>query len=826
MTTFLQDLRYGLRLMRQAKGVTFIAVLSLAIGIGANTAIFSVVNAVVLNPLPYHDSNQLMSLFTDRHGFRTASIPYANFLDWQRMNQTFTAMAAYRSTGFNLLGRGEPERVHGEMISAGFFHILGVNMLQGREFAADEDQLGANPTVMISERLWRRKFGSDPSIIGQRMILDDVGRTIVGVVPNSFDLKVQNFQSYLLNDIYTPIGEYGDPRFRKRGSAWGTDAIGRLKPGITFQQARTDLDRIARDLAAAYPEENTGSGITMVPLREQMIGKVRGALLVLLGAVAFVLLIACVNVANLLLARSSARQKEFAVRVALGASPGRIVRQLLSESLVLALAGGAFGLLLASWGTRAALALVPQSLPRSEEIGLDPRVLLFTLAISVLAGIFFGIVPAWKTSSHSVETTLRQSGRSLAGTHVRAQGAFVVVETAMALVLLVGAGLMLRTLFHLWSSDPGFTAHNTLTFSTAAHEELKHRSPDAIRAYYRQMHDKIASIPGVESVSFQAGSQPMQSDDENWFWILGTPKPEHFATLPWSLVYRVEPEYLKVMRIPLIRGRFLTPEDTERSQPVTVIDESFAKQYFPDRDPIGQFVDFDPDGTPPNKTPPAQIVGIVGHVNQWGLDQDGSDALHTEAYFPFWQYDDKSLVDNARFTTVYLRMRQAGEPSIETIRKRLLAFDSGLVVYDASTMDRVVADSIAAKRFSMTLLAAFAVIALLLAAVGIYGVLSYLVGQRTREIGVRMALGARPIDVLRMVLADGARMTVIGICIGLIAALGLTRLMASMLYDVKPTDPLTFAAVAVILGAIALLACFVPAQRAMRVDPMVALRYE
>ncbi|HXW90400.1 MAG TPA: ABC transporter permease [Terriglobales bacterium] len=826
MTAFLQDLRFGWRLMRQAKSVTLIAVLSLAIGIGANTAIFSVVNAVVLNPLPYHDSDRLVSLFQDRQGFHTASISYMNFLDWQRMNRSFAAMAAYRSTGYSLLGRGEPERLHGEMISAGFFEILGVNPLLGRPFTADEDHLGANPTAMISERLWRRKFGADPNIIGQRMILDDVGRTIIGVVPSTFDLKIQNFQEELLNEVYTPIGEFSDPRFRNRASGWGTDAIGRLQPAISFEQARTDLERVAHELAAAYPDVNSSTGITMIALREEMVGQVRGILLILLGAVGFVLLIACVNVANLLLARSNSRQREFAVRVALGASPGRIVRQLLSESILLALAGGVFGLLLASWGTRAALALVPQSLPRAEEISIDPRVLLFTFAISVTAGILFGLAPAWKASSHTADSTLRESGRSLARSHSRAQGVFVVVETALALVLLVGAGLMLRTLFRLWSSDPGFNPHNLITFSTAAREELKQRSPEAIRAYYREMHDRIAATPGVDSVSSEGGSQPMQSDDENWFWILGTPKPEHFADLPWSIMYSVEPEYLKVMQIPLKRGRFITPQDTEHSQPVVVIDESFAQKYFAGRDPIGQHVDFDPSGTGPDKQPAAEIVGIVGHVNQWGLDHDGAGALHTEAYFPYRQNDDKSVVATARFNTVYVRTRQPGVPSLETLRQRLLEFDSGLVLYDASTMDRVLADSIAAKRFSMTLLAAFAAIALLLAAVGIYGVVSYLVGQRTREIGVRIALGARPLDVLRMVLADGARMTLLGICIGLLAALGLTRLMASMLFGVKPTDPLTFALVAVLLGAIALLACFVPAQRAMRIDPMVALRYE
>lgn len=820
MNTLLQDIRYGLRLLRQAPGVTLIAVLSLAIGIGVNTAIFSVVNAVLLNPLPYHDSDRLVTLYQGSNNFPQGSVSFPNFLDWQRMNRSFTALAAYRNTGYNLLGRGEPERVHGEMISAGFFEILGVNPLLGRTFSASEDQLGANPTAMISERLWRRKFGADANIIGQRVILDDVGRTIVGVVPDSFDLKIQNFQNWLLNDIYTPIGEYSEPRFRNRANAWGTDAIGRLKSGVTFQQARSDLDRVSRELAATYPDSDSSRSINIVSLREEMVGEVRGVLLILLGAVAFVLLIACVNVANLLLARSGSRQREFAVRVALGASPGRIIRQLLTESVLLAMAGGSLGLLLASWGTRAALALVPQSLPRAQEIGLDPHVLLFTLAVSITAGIIFGLVPALKTSSHSVEPALKQSGRSLAGTHFRTQGVFVVVETALAFVLLVGAGLMLRTLFHLWASDPGFEASNLITFSTAARENLKQQAPDAIRAYYRQMHDKIASTPGVESVSFQGGAAPMQNDNEDYFWIVGTPKPAHLSDLAMSLVYRVEPEYLNVMRIPLKRGRFFVTADNEHSQPVVVIDESFAKKYFSDRDPIGQHLDFLTD------QPPAEIIGVVGHVNQWGLGQNDPALLQGEAYFPYWQNDDKSLVTTARFNTVYVRTREPGTPSIQTLRKRLLQFDSALVVYDGYTMDRIVADSIAAKRFTMTLLAAFAGISVLLAAIGIYGVLSYLVGQRTREIGVRMALGAQPLDVLRMVLADGARMTLAGICIGMVAALGLTRLMSSMLFGVKPTDPLTFAAVALLLGSIALLACCVPAQRAMKVDPVVALRYE
>lgn len=824
LESFLQDIRYGLRTLLKTPGFALVAILTLGLGIGANTAIFSVVNAVVLNPLPYHDADRLVALFQKYPEFPKGSISYPNFLDWQRMNKSFTAMAAYRNSGYSLYGRAEPERLHGEMISAGFFDVLGVKPLLGRTFAVEEDQVGANPVVMISERLWRRKFGGDPDVVGQRAILDDVGRTIVGVVPDSFHLKIKNFQNYMLNDIYTPVGEFGDKRFRDRGSAWGMNAIGRLKSGVSYEQAQQDLDRVSRELAAQYPDVDNGIGIAMVPMREEIVGEVRPVLLLLLGAVGFVLLIACVNVANLLLARSTTRQREFAVRLALGASQLRIVRQLLTESILLGLAGGLLGLLLAKWGTGAALAFVPQSLPRSEEIGLDPRVLLFTLCISVLSGIIFGLAPAWKTSLSDVGTTLKESGRSFTGQRSRMQKMFVVAETALSLVLLVGAGLMLRTLASLWHSDPGFNPHNAVILSTATHESLTQQSPAAIRAYYRRMHDQIATTPGVEGVSFEGGATLMQDDSENYLWIVGTPKPAHVSDLPLFLVHSVEPDYLKTLQVPLKRGRFFTDQDNERTQPVAVIDESLAEKYFAGRDPIGQYLAH--TGTGPDAQPPAQIVGVVGHVNQWGLGQDGGALLRNEVYFPFWQVNDKSLVASARFNTVYVRTSQAGTPSIATLRQRLLQFDSGLVVYDAETLDKVVAASVASKRFTMMLLGAFAAIALLLASIGIYGVLSYLVGQRTQEIGVRMALGAQRSDVLRLIMSDGARMALLGIGIGIVAALGLTRLMTSMLFGVGPTDPLTFAAVTLVLALIALLACYVPAHRAMRVDPTVALRYE
>ena len=823
LETFLQDLKYGLRMLAKSPGFAVIAILTLALGIGANTAIFSVVNAVIVNPLPYHDSGRLVVLFQAYPTFPKGSISYSNFLDWQRMNRSFAGIAAYRNTGYSLFAQGEPERLHGEYISAGFFEILGVNPLLGRTFSADEDQLGASPVVLISERLWRRKFGADPNIVGHKIILDDVDRTVVGVIPDSLHLKIQNFQNYMLNDIYTPIGAFPDKRFRDRGSAWGTDAIGRLKPGVSFAQARQDLDRISHQLASMYPDDDSNLSINMVSLREEMVGEVRPVLLLLLGAVGFVLLIACVNVANLLLARSASRNREFSVRVALGASQMRIVRQLITENVLLAVTGGLFGLVLAKWGTRAALAFVPQSLPRSEEIALNAPVLLFTFFVSIAAGVLFGMAPAWKVSKANPGTTLKETGRSFAGARTRTQSAFVIGETAMALVLLIGAGLMVRTLFYLWSSDPGFNPHNVVTFSTAGHENIKNQPAAAIRSYYRQMHDRIASLPGVDSISFQGGAQPMENDNENYFWIGGTPKPAHVSDMPLFLVYAVEPDYLRLMQIPLKRGRFFTDLDSERSAPVAVIDESLAEKYFAGRDPIGQYL-YHPASS--DKRPPAQIVGIVGHVNQWGLGQDGPEVLHAEVYTPYWQYDDESVAAIARYNTVYVRTRNSGSPSIDSFHRRLLEFDSGLVVYDGNTMESIVAKTISAKRFIMALLGAFAAIALLLASVGIYGVLSYLVGQRTQEIGVRMALGAQRFDVLRMILGDGARMTLFGIALGIVAAFGLTRLMSKIIFGIRPTDPLTFAAVVLLLCCVALLACYLPAHRAMKVDPMIALRYE
>lgn len=826
LESFVQDLRYGARMLVKSPGFSLVAILTLALGIGANTAIFSVVNGVLLNPLSFPHSEQMVSIFTQMPNFDNGSISYPNFEDWRRMNRTFSSMAAYRGAGFDLTGHGEPERLAGSMVSAGFFEILGVNPVLGRTFSADEDRMGANPTVMITEGLWKRKYASDPGIIGQRMELNDVGRTIIGVVPANFHLHIQNFQQGGPgNDVYVPVGEFNEPAFHNnRASAWGLDAIGRIKDGVTFQQAKEDMDRVSRELAAAYPDVNSTKKARIVTLREEMLGDVRPVLFVLLGAVGFVLLISCANVANLLLARSTGRHREFAIRVAVGAGEGRIIRQLLTESLLLSLIGGAIGLLLASVGTRAAIAAMPVNMPRADEIGLDMRVLLFTLCVSVVAGLAFGLAPALRAARANVGATLKESGRSVSGMRSRLQSVLVAGETAMALVLLVGAGLMIRTLFVLWGVDPGFNAHNVMEFSISGPPSFK-QSPDKVRAAWRELHDQLAATPGVQTVSLSWGARPMQGDDDEEFWIVGRPKPAN-NQFPMTLEYDVEPDYLKTMQIQLKRGRFFTDADNEHAPAVCVIDESLADKYFAGQDPIGQYIDLNTDPTYPEKFPNPQIVGVVAHVNQWGLDSDASFPLHAQMYIPLMQSSDSSLKRGGLAPDVFERTAQPGAPSFEVMRNRLLQLNGELVVYGARPEDEVLARSIGQRRFSMTLLAIFAAVALLLASIGIYGVLSYLVGQRTQEIGVRMALGAQRTDVLRMVLGDGARMAFVGIGIGFIAALALTRLMATMLYGIKPTDPLTFASVAILLCAIALLACFLPAHRATRVDPMVALRYE
>jgi predicted permease len=815
----LQDLGYGARTLRKNPGFTAIAVLTLALGIGANTSLFSVVNGVLLNPLPYPHPEQLLTLHESKPNFKAGSISYLNFRDWQKDNHTFSAMAIDRAYSFSLTGLGEAEQLEARFISSDFFALLGVNPVLGRTLTAGEDEIGAAPQAMISAGLWKRKFAATPGVLGKALTLDGRDYTIIGVVPASFDLALRSFRPA---EVYVGIGQWTNKGLTDRGAGLGIHGIGRLKPGVTIEQARADMESVTQNLAAAYPDTDKGISANLIPFRKDMFGDVQPVLLVLLGAVGFVLLIACVNVANLMLARSTGRAREFAVRAALGAGQGRLVRQLLTESILLAFAGGGLGLLLAQWGTRAALAALPTDLPRSAGIRLDSHVLFFTMGVSLLAGVFFGLAPALKTSQPRLHETLKESGRGSSGTRHRAQGVFVVLETAMALVLLIGAGLMIRSLAALWRVDPGFHPDSVLTFNLSLAPAMMTASPDAIRAAIRNLDERFAAIPGVQFVSQSWGGFPFSFDDDLRFWMDGQPKPASENDLNWALAYIVSPSYLQAMGIPLQRGRFFTSHDDEHAPPVVVIDDVLARKYFGDQDPVGRRINVERTN---NK---AEIIGVVGHVNQWGLDLDATESLRAQMYVPCLQMPDSyiAMVPGGGGTFVVVRSETPTPALVAALRHASQQISGEQVIYGVETVNEFIAKSLATRRFSVILLGVFAALALLLSSVGIYGVISYLVGQRTREIGIRVALGAGRIDVLRLVLSQGVKMALLGVCIGLLTSLGLTRLMANMIYGVSPTDPLTFLCVAMVLTLVALAACYIPARRAMRVDPIVALRYE
>ena len=812
MSNFWQDIRFTVRVLLHNRGFAAIAILTLALGIGANTALFSVVNGVLLNPLPFPDPDALFALYTKTSTFSQSSIAYANFEDWQRQNRSFAYLAALRSDDYNLTGSGEPERLHAHMISADFLPAYGINPLIGRNFRREEDQVGAEPVLMLGDGLWKRKFASSPEVLGKSLTLNGRSHTIVGVAQG----RIQGISP---SDVYVPIGQWADPSFRDRHISMGMNSVARLKPGVSAAQAQAEMDAIARDLAVAYPDANKGTGITMVPLKTDVVGDARGTLLVLLGAVAFVLLIACANVGNLLLARSTGRTREFAIRVSLGASPVRVIRQLLTESIMLGLAGGALGLILAKLALIAILKGLADALPRTDEIALDARVLLFTAAISILTGIVFGLAPAIRMLRPQLSETLREGGRGTSGALHRAQRVFVVLEVAMALVLLVGAGLMIRSLTALWSVDPGFDPRQVLTFATSVTSDPM-ATADQLRARYREAGRQFASVPGVESVAMIGGSLPMTGDSEVPFWPEGETPPANQNDMTFALFYLVTPQYPQVMRIPIQRGRFLSDRDDEHSPVTAVSDASFARKYFPDVDPVGKRIQV---GLLDMK---AEIVGVVGHVEHWGLGDQKHETLQAQLYLSVWQVPDRfwSLLSSgfgyvARTTAAPLGVMSG-------IREAAAKADPSSVVYGARPMEEIVANSIATQRLAMILLSAFSAVALLLSAIGIYGVISYLTSQRTQEIGIRVALGASSRDVLRMVLGEGMKITLIGVVLGLAAGLALTRLIARLLYGVGAWDPVTFVSVALLLTGVALFACYFPARRAMRVDPMVALRYE
>ena len=812
MIALAQDIRFALRMLFKSPSFAIIAIATLALGIGANTALFSVVNGVLLNPLPYAHSGQLVAINERNAGQPQAPISYLNFLDWQSQNRTFSSMAMYRHEDYNFTGgHGPAQRVNGFMISAQFLSTLGVHPSVGRDFDAADDRLGAGPIALLSDSFWHRQFGGLPSILGHVITLNGADYTVVGILP-------PNFLFYGTDrDVYIPLGQWNDPSFRDRRVDESAHAIGRLKPGVTLAQARGDMDTIAHHLAVLYPEADKDVGISLVSMKEDMVGNVQPVLFVLLAAVGFLLLIACANVASLLLARSMARSGEFAVRSALGASRARLVRQLLTESILLAATGGLLGLALALLATKAITAALPAELPRAADVAIDARVLLFSLGVSLLAGIVFGLAPALKTSRTNLQEVLRQAGRGAAGARHRLQGLFVAAEVALAIVLLIGAGLMLRTFAALWKVNPGYNPDHAITFSVSLPSNAKTTAAET-RARLRQFDAAMRAIPGVEAVSVTLGSRPMIHDSALPFWIEGEPKPDNDNDMHPAMFYLVESGFQRAMGMTLLRGRFISDHDDENAPTVIDIDDVLARKYFPHQNPVGQHVhlaQFDVE---------AEIAGVVGHVKQWGPGNDPKSAIEAQFYYPMMQVPPKLMPLLADVTAVVLRTHDDPAAIMGPVRRAVAQLDPNEIVYAVETMNGVIERSFAARRLSMILLASFAALALMLSCIGIYGVISYLVGERTREIGVRMALGAQRSDVLRLVLGQGAKMALLGVVFGIALAAGLTRLMSAQLYGVSPRDPLTFAAVALVLMLVALAACYIPARRAASVDPTEALR--
>ena len=805
-----QDLRYGFRTLRKNPGFTAIAILALGLGIGANTAIFSVVNGVLLRPLSYPDPSRLLMIWETTAEFSQASVAYPNYLDWRRHSRSFTDMGAYRSADFNFTGAGQPEQVSGEYVTSSGFGVLGVAPFLGRSFLPEEDREGAACTVMLSYGFWKSRFAADPNILGRPLTLNAVSCTVVGVMPMDFRFRPDS-------RIYVPIEQWNAVDLHTRESHPGLRVTGRLKPGVTVEAAQAEMAALCNGLARQYPATNAGRGAKVVRMKDDMVGYIRATLLLLVGAVGFVLIIACANVANLLLARSTARKREFAIRAALGAARARVVRQLLTESVLLSLGGAVVGLLLARWGTSLVLAAAPDILPRSQEIGIDPYVLLFTLAVSVTTGILFGLAPAFHSANANQQEFLKEGARGAGGGRHRTEGVFVAVEMGLAVVLLVGAGLMMQSVWRILRVNPGFNTRSVLTMQVALSPGAM-ASPTAIRLAYQQLVTRVAAVPGVRSAAITSLLPLGDSDSEIPFWQ-GTGLQPAQDRMTSSMFYIVTPDYPSVMQIPLRSGRFFTDQDNTSSPNVVVIDDVLAAHMFPGQNPIGKQMSLIILG-------PVQIVGVVGHVKHWGLDSDDKAKIRDQIYFPVLQVPDKFLSEGVAGLTLVLRTGPEPLSMVSAVRTQVAGPTQDQPIYGVRTMDQTISGSLAERRFTMLLLIIFAATALLLAALGIYGVMSYTVTRRTHELGIRTTLGASRGEIVGLVLRQGMKLAAIGMAAGLLAALALTRLMAGLLYGVRPADPATLTAVTLLLGGIAFLACYIPARRATAVDPVVALRCE
>jgi putative ABC transport system permease protein len=814
METIIQDIKFGLRMLLKSPSLSIVATIALALGIGANTAIFSVVNAVLLRPLPFPNSDSLMALYeTDtQRGSLQGSHSYPNFFDLRSQNTSFERVAAYHSGDFIMTGRGEPARLQGAVVTTDLFPLLGVAPIAGRHFLPDEDKPSSTGRVVIlSQQLFQKRFNSDPSLLNQAITLDGVSFTVVGVMPASFEFPIQNEPV----ELWTTIA--GDasgksPVTAQRGAHF-LRAIGRLKPNVTTEQAQADLTSIAARLEQQYPDTNTHKGLRVQPALAALVGDVRPALLILLGAVACVLLIACANVANLLLARATSRHKEMAIRSALGASRMRVIRQLLTESILLSLVGGAVGLMLAVWWADLLVALGKEDIPRAVHVAIDWRVLGFTLGVSVLTGLVFGMVPAFHSSKTELVESLKEGGRSGSEGARRnlMRSVLVVTELATAVILLVGAGLLLQSLWRLQNVNSGFQPDNVLTFNMVL-PETRYNS-DKQSQFFKDLKTRIESSPGVQSAS-TIMPLPLSGDRFSIsFQIEGREVAEKDE--PSADIFFTGVGYFRTMGIPIIKGRDFEDRDQYGSTPVVIITEEFARQYFPNEDPIGKRIQPGISTVEGDKTTYREIVGVVGDIRNRTLNTAPRPAYYTpQTQIPF------------NWMAVVVKTTNDPRSLVSGMTKEVSAMDADLPLFGVKTMREYMSASVATPRFNTTLLSIFAGVALVLTLVGLYGVMSYSVAQRTNEIGIRLALGAQSRDVLLMIVKQGSLLILAGLGIGLLVALAASRLVASLLFGVTAKDPFTFAAAAVLLAVVGLLACYIPAWRATKVDPMEALRCE
>ncbi|HEX2311100.1 MAG TPA: ABC transporter permease [Vicinamibacterales bacterium] len=807
MSTLVQDVRYALRMLLRTRGFTAVAVITLALGIGANTALFSIVYGVLLKPLPFERPDGLVMLWSKPGRGRGGATSPADFLDYRRMNAAFEDLAAMNTVRAALTGRGEPVIARGAEVSAGFFRILRVQPARGRTFTAEEDRAGAPRVVVLSDALWRERFGADPRVVGRAITLNGNPYTVTGIMPPAFDFPrlVTNERT----EFWVPIA-FDEARAQRGGHYLAV--VGRLKPGVTLAAAQAQMDTIASRLQRQYPETNTNWVVNLFTLHEEIVSDARSALLILTGAVGFVLLIACANVANLLLARATSRAKELAVRSALGAASGRLLRQLLTESLVLSLAGALVGALLAAWGLEFAKAITGEWLPRSWEVSINAPVLLFTIAAAVVTGVLFGLAPGLHVTRSVLNDALKSGGRSTGtSSQQRLRTAFVVTEVALAFVLLIGAGLLIRSFQQLQQVRPGFQPDSTMT-AVLSLPDARYSTLTTQAMFADQLLARVRSIKDVRRAAL-ASFVPFDGKETLLtFSVQGEPdpRPADRRLAQWRVV---SDGFFETLGVPLVKGRTFSPSDTETAPRVAVVSTSLARKYFPSKDPIGQRVTLD-DLTDP-KAAWFTIVGVVDNVRYRSLATEPRPLLYYAA-------------SQQQFPEFTLVARTAGDPVaiVPSLRAIVRALDPVMPLQDVRTLNQVVSTSMAGERFRTSLLVALALIALVLAAVGVYGVMAYSVEQRTQEMGLRMALGASPRDVLRLVTGHGVRLTALGIVLGAFAAWGLTRVLASALFGVTPTDPVTFAGMALLLAFVASLASYIPARRATKADPMLVLRTE